>query len=203
MFKLLSVYFVIISMLVFFSKSINAGEWSEWKEVPISAIPLNYERIYNILKSPKISSWLSKANLEGGKAFNYYINITSSLGFARINYLKFPPGWVITGSENDRKYLISNVEFLLNIKNKNNPIKNVSKKNIERYRDINNTVVPYLFFSYNDENCMIINKGYHKRETGYTQSVEDDETLSILFCKNNDEINKDDAIEIINSILVK
>ena len=201
--KFLLNYLLIIFLFFSFSKTTIAGDWSEWQEISISSIPLEYEGIYEILKSPKISSWLSEANLQGGKARNYYIDIASSAGFARIDYLKFPPAWVISGSENDRKYMISKVEFLLNIENKNNPIKNISKKNIERYRDVNNTVVPHIYFSYNDKNCIIANKGYHKRETGYVQSVEDDETLSILFCKNSGTINEVSAIKIINSILVK
>ena len=71
-----------------------------------------------------------------------------------------PPGWHITGSGNDKKYIIRKGEYLLNIEN--NPLDRIKKRDIERYRDIHDNVVAYVYFDHEDLSCIIFKKGYFK-----------------------------------------
>ena len=139
----------------------------------------------------------------GKKAEQYWIENYSSEGFLLLSYLKMPQGWIITDSGNDKKYIISQAQYLLNIERKNNPIRKIKKRDIERYRDIYNNVVPYVFFDYEDSSCIIFKKGFFKRDSGFVASANDDETLSGVFCKNQGAIDQNFANQLIDSIQVK
>jgi hypothetical protein len=193
----------LISIILLSSNYVRASKWSEWKEISNQSIPLNFISIDNLIGNSNFSGWITEAKLQGGKAKQYWIESYFSEGFILIDYIKFPPAWVITGSENDRKYIISKAGNLLGLERKNNPIKNISKKDIERYRDIENNVTPYVYFQFDNQECVIFNKGYYKRESGYIQSVEDDETLTVLFCKYSGLIENDFVHKLIDSIQLR
>ena len=114
-----------------------------------------------------------------------------------------PPAWVIKDSGNDKKYLKQQAQILLNVDRKKNPLKSISKKDIERFRDVYNNVVPYVIFDYDNSVCVIIKKGYHKNESGYVVSANDDETLVAIFCKQNGIIDQAFVQRFINSIEIK
>lgn len=195
--------FIIFILILFNCNIVLSSDWTEWREISNQSLPLKIDNISDIIGQSEFSGWISEANFQGGKAKNYWIENYFTKGFILIDYLKFPPTWVIRDSGNDKKYIISKVGYLLNLDRRNNPIKNISKKDIERYRDVENNVVPHVFFQFENQECLIINKGYYKRETGYIRSVEDDETLSILFCKNSGIINSNTAQILIDSIQIK
>ena len=193
----------LVSIILLSSNLVWASKWSEWKEISSQSIPLNFNSIDSLIGNSDFSGWITEAKLQGGKAKQYWIENYFSEGFILIDYIKFPPAWVITGSENDRKYIISKVGNLLGLERKNNPIKNISKKDIERYRDVENNVTPHIYFQFDNKECVIFNKGYYKREAGYIQSAEDDETLTVLFCKNSGVIENDFVHALIDSIQLK
>ena len=92
---------------------------------------------------------------------------------------------------------------ILNVERKNNPLKGISKKDIERYRDVYNNVVPYVFFDYDNSVCVIIKKGYYRGTSGYEEDARDVETLVAVFCKQNGTIDQAFAQRLINSIEIK
>mgnify|MGYP006209457575 CR=1 FL=1 len=193
----------LVSIILLSSNHVWANEWSEWKELSRQSIPLNFNNVDSLIDNSDFSGWMSEQKLQGGKAKQYWIENYFSEGFIIIDYYKLPAGWIITGSQNDRKYIISKVEYLLNIERKNNPIKDISKKDIERYRDVENNVTPHVYFQFDSQECVVFNKGYFKRDSGYRESSDDDETLSVLFCKNSGVIEKDFAHKLIDSIQLK
>ena len=139
----------------------------------------------------------------GKKAHQYLIENYTDNGYLFISYLKMPSGWVISDSGNDKKYIKQQAQFLLNVDRKNNPLKSISKKDIERFRDVYNNVVAYVFFDYDNSVCVIIKKGYYRNESGYVVAAEDDETLAAIFCKQNGIIDHAFAQRLINSIEIK
>ena len=193
----------IIALVFFITSFAKAADWGEWKTINSSAIPLNLNNISNIIGQTSFSAWRMDGKFEGAKGFVIWVENYSNEGKLIIEYVKFPPAWVIVGSGNDKKLLINKTASLLNVDKKNNPLKRLSKNEIERYRDIENNVVPHVFFSYDNNSCLVFNKGYYKRESGYVKSSEDDETLTAVFCKYSGSLSESDAHQLIDSIQVK
>ena len=193
------------TVILFFSFNINAGSWTNWKQVDThSFVPIIFTNLSDVIGNGPINSWYSENKLDAGKlAVNYWIENYTDQGYLLINYLKMPPAWYITDSGNDRKYLKEQAQFILNVERKSNPLKSISKKDIERYRDVYNNVVPYVLFDFDNSVCLIFKKGYYKNESGYVVAAHDDETLVGIFCKNNGSIDSSLVENIINSIDVK
>lgn len=198
-----SLKIILVSIILLLSNNVLASEWSEWKEISNQSIPLNFNNIDDLIGNSDFSGWATEAKLQGGDAKQYWIENSFSEGFILIDYYKLPPAWVITGSENDRKYITSKVGNFLGLENKNNPLKNISKKDIDRYRDVENNVTAYIYFQFENQECVVFKKGYYKRDFGYTQAVEDDETLTVLFCKYSGFIENDFVHQLIDSIQVR
>tara|TARA_Y100001970_G_C13882050_1_gene674315 strand:+ start:103 stop:702 length:600 start_codon:yes stop_codon:yes gene_type:complete len=190
-------------LILFFSNFAIADEWSQWKSINANAIPLSFNNINNVIGDLNPDAWKTEASFDGSKAFQIWVENYSNIGSLIIDYIKFPPTWVIKGSANDRNYIKEAALRLLGVDKKNNPLKNLSKSEIERYRDTENNVVPYVFFSFENQVCIIFNKGYYKREDGFINSPDDDETLTVLFCKYEGNISESDVNNLIDGIQVK
>ena len=195
----------IILLVLLFSLNSKASSWTDWKEVDnISFVPIIFTDINDVIGNGTFYSWHSEGKMDAGKkAHQYWIENYTENGYLLISYLKMPPAWVIRDSGNDKKYLKQQAQFLLNLDRKNNPLKSISKKDIERFRDVYNNVVPYVFFDYDNSVCVIIKKGYYRNESGYVVAAEDDETLVAIFCKQNGTIDQAFAQRLINSIEIK
>jgi len=147
---------------------------------------------------------LSTASFEGEKAAGLFIENYSDKGFLLIEHVKFPPAWVIRKSGNDKKYISMKTAWLLNVDDRDNPLKKIRKKEITRYRDLEDNVVAYVHFKFENSGCVVFKKGYYTQESGYVTAADDDETLVALFCSNNDTfINDSDVEGIIEGINVK
>ncbi len=194
--------YLFITFILFISSSVIASvEWSEWKEIKFSQVPLKIDiSINNEIGDTSFQAWRMNGNFNGKKAFLIWLENNSNIGKLIIEYTKYPPGWAITGSENDRKYLISNTARMLGLEKKNNPLKNLKKNEIERYRDMKNNVVPFTFFENKGNTCVIFNKGFYKVDDGFRDSALDDETISAVFCKNSGTISKSSLHILIDAI---
>ncbi len=197
--------YAIILLALLFSLNSKAGSWTDWKEVDnISFVPITFTDINDVIGNGTFYSWYSEGKLDAGKiAYQYWIENYTENGYLLINLIKMPPSFVITGSGNDKKYIRDQAEFILNVERKNNPLKGISKKDIERYRDVYNNVVPYVFFDYDNSVCIIIKKGYYRGVSGYEEDARDVETLVAVFCKQNGTIDQAFAQRLINSIEIK
>ena len=197
--------YAIILLALLFSLNSKAGSWTDWKEVDtISFVPITFTDINDVIGNGTFYSWYSEGKLDAGKiAYQYWTENYTENGYLLINLVKMPPSFVITGSGNDKKYIRDQAEFILNVERKNNPLKGISKKDIERYRDVYNNVVPYVFFDYDNSVCIIIKKGYYRGTSGYEEDARDVETLVAVFCKQNGTIDQDFAQRLINSIEIK
>ena len=111
-----------------------------------------------------------------------------------------PEGWIIPGSANDKKYLIYSVARLFNFSKKDNPIKKLKKNEIERYRDIIGRVVPYTVYEHLNKACVVFFKEFYKADSGYLDSAEADETISVGFCKNSGSLTQSEITTLIDSI---
>ena len=198
-------YYSIILFVFLFSLNSKAGSWTDWKEVDTnSLVPIIFTDINDVIGNGTFYSWSSEGKLDAGKiAYQYWIENYTENGYLLINLVKMPPSFVITGSGNDKKYIRDQAEFILNVERKNNPLKGISKKDIERYRDVYNNVVPYVFFDYDNSVCIIIKKGYYRGVSGYEEDARDVETLVAVFCKQNGTIDQAFAERLINSIEIK
>ena len=87
--------------------------------------------------------------------------------------------------------------------NLRNAIESLKKRDIERYRDIHNNVVAYVYFDHEGSSCIIFKKGYFKTQSGYVPSSHDSETLVGVFCKNSGTIDEIFAHQLINSMELK
>ncbi len=197
--------YAIILLALLFSLNSRAGSWTDWKEVDtISFVPITFTDINDVIGNGTFYSWYSEGKLDAGKiAYQYWTENYTENGYLLINLVKMPPSFVITGSGNDKKYIRDQAEFILNVERKNNPLKGISKKDIERYRDVYNNVVPYVFFDYDNSVCIIIKKGYYRGTSGYEEDARDVETLVAVFCKQNGTIDQAFAQRLINSIEIK
>ena len=197
--------YAIILLALLFSLNSKAGSWTDWKEVDtISFVPITFTDINDVIGNGTFYSWYSEGKLDAGKiAYQYWTENYTENGYLLINLIKMPPSFVITGSGNDKKYIRDQAEFILNVERKNNPLKGISKKDIERYRDVYNNVVPYVFFDYDNSVCVIIKKGYYRGTSGYEEDARDVETLVAVFCKQNGTIDQAFAERLINSIEIK
>lgn len=197
--------YAIILLALLFSLNSKAGSWTDWKEVDtISFVPITFTDINDVIGNGTFYSWYSEGKLDAGKiAYQYWTENYTENGYLLINLIKMPPSFVITGSGNDKKYIRDQAEFILNVERKNNPLKGISKKDIERYRDVYNNVVPYVFFDYDNSVCIIIKKGYYRGVSGYEEDARDVETLVAVFCKQNGTIDQAFAQRLINSIEIK
>lgn len=197
--------YAIILLALLFSLNSKAGSWTDWKEVDtISFVPITFTDINDVIGNGTFYSWYSEGKLDAGKiAYQYWTENYTENGYLLINLIKMPPSFVITGSGNDKKYIRDQAEFILNVERKNNPLKGISKKDIERYRDVYNNVVPYVFFDYDNSVCIIIKKGYYRGVSGYEEDARDVETLVAVFCKQNGTIDQAFAERLINSIEIK
>ncbi len=197
--------YAIILLALLFSLNSKAGSWTDWKEVDtISFVPITFTDINDVIGNGTFYSWYSEGKLDAGKiAYQYWTENYTENGYLLINLVKMPPSFVITGSGNDKKYIRDQAEFILNVERKNNPLKGISKKDIERYRDVYNNVVPYVFFDYDNSVCIIIKKGYYRGTSGYEEDARDVETLVAVFCKQNGTIDQAFAQRLINSIEIK
>ena len=195
----------IILLVLIFSLNSKASSWTDWKEVDtISFVPITFTDINDVIGNGTFYSWYSEGKLDAGKiAYQYWTENYTENGYLLINLIKMPPSFVITGSGNDKKYIRDQAEFILNVERKNNPLKGISKKDIERYRDVYNNVVPYVFFDYDNSVCIIIKKGYYRGVSGYEEDARDVETLVAVFCKQNGTIDQAFAERLINSIEIK
>ena len=195
--------FIIASIsLILFSTILKAVEqtWTDWEKVTYS--PLVFEDISNLIGNGSFTNWHSEGKMDAGKkAHHYWIENYTNKGFIIIDYLAMPPAWVITGSGNDKKYLIRKAEYLLNTKN--NPLKRLKKRDIERYRDIHDNVVAYVYFDHEGSSCIIFKKGYFKNQSGYVASAQDSETLVGIFCKNSGTVDEIFAHQLIDAMEVK
>ena len=189
-------------LLFFLSLNLKASKWTDWKDT--NFVPIKFNDIQQLIGNGSFINSYSEGKMDAGKkATQYWIENYSSEGYLILNYLKMPQGWIITDSGNDKKYIISEAQYLLNVDRKDNPIRKIKKRDIERYRDVHNNVVPYVFFDYENSSCIIFKKGFFKRDSGFVVSANDDETLSGVFCKNQDTIDQNFAHQLINSIQVK
>ena len=197
-------YFVILLVLLF-SINTKASSWTDWQEVDTTSfVPITFTNINDVIGNGAFYSWISEGKMDAGKkAYQYWVENYTENGYLFIDLLIMPPGFVITGSGNDKKYLKDQAEYILNVDRKNNPLKSISKKDIERYRDVYNNVVPYVFFDYDNSACIIIKKGYYRGQSGYVEDSRDVETLVAVFCKQDGTINQAFAQRLINSIEIK
>ena len=197
--------YYIILLVFLFSLNLNASSWTDWKEVDTnSLVPIVFTDINDVIGNGTFYSWYSEGKLDAGKiAYQYWTENYTENGYLLINLIKMPPSFVITGSGNDKKYIRDQAEFILNVERKNNPLKGISKKDIERYRDVYNNVVPYVFFDYDNSVCIIIKKGYYRGVSGYEEDARDVETLVAVYCKQNGTIDQAFAQRLINSIEIK
>ena len=197
--------FFAILLVLLFSFNSKASSWTDWQEVDTASfVPIIFTDINDVIGNGTFYSWYSEGKMDAGKtAYQYWIENYTENGYLLINLVTMPPGFVIKGSGNDKKYIRDEAEFILNVDRKNNPLKDISKKDIERYRDVYNNVVPYVFFDYDNSVCIIIKKGYYKGESGYEEDARDVETLVAVFCKQNGPIDQTFAQRLINSIEIK
>ena len=126
--------YAIILLTLLFSLNSKAGSWTDWKEVDtISFVPITFTDINDVIGNGTFYSWYSEGKLDAGKiAYQYWTENYTENGYLLINLVKMPPSFVITGSGNDKKYIRDQAEFILNVERKNNPLKGISKKDIER-----------------------------------------------------------------------
>ena len=127
-------YYSIILFVFLFSLNSKAGSWTDWKEVDTnSLVPIIFTDINDVIGNGTFYSWSSEGKLDAGKiAYQYWTENYTENGYLLINLVKMPPSFVITGSGNDKKYIRDQAEFILNVERKNNPLKGISKKDIER-----------------------------------------------------------------------
>ena len=130
-------YFVILLVLLF-SINTKASSWTDWQEVDTTSfVPIIFTDINDVIGNGAFYSWISEGKMDAGKkAYQYWVENYTENGYLFIDLLIMPPGFVITGSGNDKKYLKDQAQYILNVDRKNNPLKSISKKDIERYREI-------------------------------------------------------------------
>ena len=191
----------LISLILISSQIKSAKQtWTDWKEV--SYTPLEFGDIYSLIGDGSFTNWYSQGKMDAGKkAHQYWMENYTNKGFIIIEYLAMPPAWHITGSGNDKKYIISKGGYLLNTEN--NPLDRIKKRDIERYRDIYNNVVAYVYFDHEGSSCIIFKKGYFKNQSGYVPSTHDSETLVGIYCKDSGPIDEIFAHELIDLIQLK
>ena len=195
-------FIITLISFILFSTILKAVEqtWTEWEKVKYT--PLEFEDISNLIGNGSFTNWYSEGKMDAGKkAQQFWIENYTNKGFIIIEYLAMPPGWHITGSGNDKKYIIRKSEYLLNTEN--NPLGRIKKRDIERYRDIHNNVVAYVYFDHEGSSCIIIKKGYFKNQSGYVASAHDSETLVGIFCKNSGTIDEIFAHQLIDAMELK
>ena len=193
---------IILISLFLFSTILKAIEqtWSDYEKIKYS--PLVFEDISSLIGNGSFTNWYSEGKMDAGKkAHHYWIENYTDKGFFVIEYLAMPPGWHITGSGNDKKFITKKAEYLLNTKN--NPLKRLKKRDIERHRDINNNVVAYVYFDFEGSSCIIFKKGYFRTQSGFVPSAHDSETLVGVFCKNSGTIDEIFAQQLIDSTELK
>ena len=188
--------------LLFISTQIKSAKqtWADWKEV--TYIPLEFGDINILIGDGPFTNWYSEGRMDAGKkAHQYWIENYTNKGFIIIEYLAMPAAWHISNSGNDKKYIIQKGEYLLNTEN--NPLERIKKRDIERYRDIYNNVVAYVYFDHEGSSCVIFKKGYFKNQSGYVPSTHDSETLVGIYCTEYGTIDEIIAHEFIDAVQVK
>ena len=195
-------FLIVLISLILFSTILKAVEqtWTDWEKVKYS--PLEFEDISNLIGNGSFEHWYSEGKLDAGKkGEQYWIQNYTDKGFIIIEYLAMPPGWVIAGSGNDKKYIIRKSGYLLNTNNP--PLDRIKKRDIHRYRDIYDNVVAYVYFDHEGSSCLIFKKGYFKNTSGYVASAQDSETLVGIFCKNSGTIDEIFAHQLIDAMELK
>tara|TARA_Y100001936_G_scaffold161720_1_gene157953 strand:+ start:51 stop:656 length:606 start_codon:yes stop_codon:yes gene_type:complete len=191
-------------LIILFSYQVFASEWSPFEEINFSRTFIKIdENSSDIIGSLNPSAWITTAKLEGATASESFIQNFSDKGFLYINHVRMPPAWSIRYSGNDKRYIKDKTAWMLNIDNRKNPIKKLSKKDITRYRDYENNVVPYVYFEFEGSDCVVFKKGFSTQESGYEKSKDDDETLITIFCSYVASLSDQDVESIIDSVNIK
>ena len=192
--------FLCILFFLVLSTNSYANTWSDWQSTNTSQLKISIDsNISDIIGDTKINSWISNGKMKGGKkAFHSWSEKITSEITLFIKHFKLPEGWVIEGSENDRKYLINENKWMWNIEKKDNPIRKLDKNNIERHRDNQGTVVAYTTYDYQNKVCVIFFKEFYKADSGFTNVSEADETITVLLCKKS--LQENEVISLIESI---
>lgn len=192
--------FLICLFFLVLSTNSYAGTWSDWENANASQLKISIDsNISDIIGDTNINSWKSDGKLKGGKkGFHSWSEKLTNTITLYISHYKLPSGWFISGSDNDRKYLIRQNAYMLNIEKKNNPIKKLNKKEIERYRDTEGVVVAYTTYDYLNKVCVIFFKEYYKSDSGYTDVANADETITVVLCKKS--LQENEVISLIESI---
>ena len=198
----LCIKIIFLTLIIFISNKVIADQsWGEWKSINIAQITFKIDSNLNaIVGDSSYSAWRTDGKLDGRKAFEVWVEKNSNKGQASIIHTKFPQGWVILGTENDRKYLIKTTARLFNFSKKNNPIKNLKKNEIERYRDINGRVIPYTVYEHLNKACTVFFKEFYKADSGYLDSAEADEVIAVGFCRNSGLLTENEITALIDSI---
>ena len=192
--------FLFFLFFLVLSTNTYAGTWSDWENADTSQLKISIDsNISDIIGDTNINSWKSDGKMKGGKkAFQSWSEKLTNEITLFISHYKLPDGWFITGSDNDRKYLIGQNAYMLNVKKKDNPIKKLNKKEIERHRDTEGNVVAYTTYDYLNKVCVIFFKEYYKADSGYTDVANADETITVVLCKKS--LQENEVISLIESI---
>ena len=192
--------FLCISFFLLLSTNSYASTWGDWQSINTSLLKISIDsNISDIIGDTKIISWKSDGKMKGGrKAFHSWSEKSTNEITLFISHYKLPEGWTIGGSDNDRKYLIAQNAYMLNVEEKDNPIKKLNKKEIERYRDTEGKIATYTTYDYQNKVCVIFFKEYFKADSGYADSSNADETITVVLCKKS--LQENEVISLIESI---
>ena len=149
--------FLFILFFLVLSTNSYAGTWSDWQSANTSQLKISIDsNISDLIGDTKINSWISDGKMKGGKkgSQSWSEKLTNEITLF-ISHYKLPDGWFIPGSDNDRKYLIRQNAYMLNVEKKDNPIKKLNMNEIERHRDTEGNVVAYTTYDYLNKTCVI------------------------------------------------
>ena len=192
---------LVLVLFILFTQNAFSSGWSNYQEIRASSIEIRFDQnIQQIVGNLSLEVWRSETKFDGKRATDTLIQNFSDDGYLIMSHVKFPPTFVIVGSGNDRKFIAKQIPWLLNIDDRDSPIRKIRKKDLIKYRDIQDIVVPYVLFGYEDNTCVVFKKGYYTQESGYHRAAEDDEYIIGLYCDYDNNLDMNQVESLIDSI---